>query len=90
MALVRLLAALPLAPLRGLVALAQQLERQSEQERERELAQLQADLLELELSRDGGEMRQEDLDAKEAELLRRVGALAGGAPPAGAATGDEE
>jgi hypothetical protein len=85
MGLLGSLAGLPFAPVKGLVALARQLQQQAAQEREQELAQLQGELLELELRYDRGEMRREDLDEKEAELLRKVGALAGAA-----AAGDQE
>jgi len=83
MGLLGSLAGLPFAPVKGLVALARQLQQQAEQERELELAQLQAEVLELELRCDRGEMRKEDLAEKEAELLQKVGALAG-------AAGDQE
>jgi hypothetical protein len=77
MPLMRLLTGLPFAPLKGLVALARQLEQEAGRERERERARLQAELLELEVRCDRGELERKDLDQKEAELLRSLGVLAG-------------
>ncbi|HUT75806.1 MAG TPA: gas vesicle protein GvpG [Armatimonadota bacterium] len=77
MPLLKLLAGLPLAPVKGMVTLARQLQQQAEREKEAELLQVQAELLELELCSGRGEMREEDLVEKEAELLQKLGALAG-------------
>ena len=74
MGLLAMLAGLPLAPIKGLAGLARHLQEQAEREREAELAELQAMLLELEFSHVGGAT---DLAAKEAELLAAMGALAG-------------
>jgi hypothetical protein len=74
MGLLGMLAALPLAPVKGLVGLARHLQEQAEREQEAELAKLQAMLLELEFMQVGGE---EEIAAKEAELLERMGVLAG-------------
>ena len=76
MGLLGALAGLPLAPLKGLVALAKQVQQQAEKERQQELAELQAELLELQLQWDETKGR-EELERKEAELLERVGALVG-------------
>jgi hypothetical protein len=74
MGLLGMLAGLPLAPVRGVAALARHLQQQAEREWEDELAQLQAMLLELELTQAG---KEEELASKEAELLAKVAALAG-------------
>jgi hypothetical protein len=78
MPLLRLLVGLPFAPVKGLVALARQLQQQAEREKQQALAQLQAELLELELRYDRGELRPEDFAATEERLLQEVGAIAGG------------
>jgi len=74
MGLLGMLAGLPIAPIKGLVGLARQLQQQAEQEQEDELAELQAMLLELELTHAGEEG---ELATREAELLAKVAALAG-------------
>ncbi len=71
------LATLPLAPLRGVIALARQLQQQAAQQTEQEIAQLRAELLGLQLRYEHGELPQEDVAHKEAELLEKVGALVG-------------
>jgi hypothetical protein len=71
------LVGLPLAPLKGLAAVARQLQEQAAQQRERDIAQLQAELLELPLRYAQGEVLEEDLAEKETELLETVGALVG-------------
>jgi hypothetical protein len=75
MGLLGVLVGLPLAPLRGLAAVARQLQVQAAQQRERDIAQLQAELLELQLRYEQGEVLEEDLVVKETELLEKVGVL---------------
>ena len=77
MGLLGMLAGLPIAPLKGVAALARHLQQQAEREWEEEFAELQAMLLELESLDD---IEGEDLASKEAELLARIGALAGARP----------
>ena len=77
MGLLSALAGLPLAPLKGLLGLARYVEQQAEQERQRELAELQAELLELEVWHDGQGVEEEEFVRKEAELLEKIGALVG-------------
>jgi hypothetical protein len=77
MGLLSALAGLPLAPLKGLVGLAKHIQQQAEQERQRELAELQVELLELQLLYDRQGVADEELIKKEAELLEKVGAVAG-------------
>jgi len=89
MGLLGALVGLPLAPLRGLAAVARQLQEQAAQQRERDIAQLQAELLELQLRYEQGEVLQEDLAEKETELLEKVGALVAGAPAASRARAGE-
>jgi hypothetical protein len=79
------LAGLPLAPVKGMVTLAKQIAQRADQEREAELAELQAELLEFQLMHDLDPAASEELSRKEDELLERVGALVG----AGAAEGRE-
>jgi hypothetical protein len=78
MGLLGALAGLPLAPLKGLVAVAKQLQQQAARQREQDLTQLQTELLDLQLRYEQGEVPQEDLAEKEAELLEMVGAGAAG------------
>jgi hypothetical protein len=73
MGLLRALAALPLAPLKGVAALADHIQEQADREQVRELAELQALLLELQLSSDS----EEETEAREDELLEKLGALVG-------------
>jgi len=77
MGLLSTLAGLPLAPLKGLVALARQIQQQADQDRERDLAELQAELLALQLRADEQELRGEELLRSEAALLESIGVLAG-------------
>jgi hypothetical protein len=56
---------------------ARHIQQQAEQEQERELAELQAELLELQLLYEQHEVAEEEVIRKEAQLLERVGALAG-------------
>jgi hypothetical protein len=79
------LAGLPLAPVKGLVGLANLIARRADQEREAELAALQAELLELQLMHELDAAADEELRRKEDEFLERVGELVG----AGAAEGRE-
>lgn len=76
MGLLTSLASLPLAPVKGLVWLARQIEQQAEQERDQETGDLQAALLELQLLHDMGD-GEEELARKESELLEKVGVAAG-------------
>ena len=85
MGILSALAGLPLAPVKGLVGLANLIARRADQEREAEFAALQAELLELQLMHDLDPAADEELRRKEDELLERVGALVG----AGAAEGRE-
>jgi len=78
MGLLSTLAGLPLAPLKGLMGMARYIQQQAEQERAEELARLQAELLELQLLRDSGEVQEEELASKEDELLEKVWAGAAG------------
>lgn len=85
MGILSALAGLPLAPVKGMVTLAKQIAQRADQEREAELAELQAELLEFQLMHDLDPAASEELSRKEDELLERVGALVG----AGAAEGRE-
>ncbi len=76
MGLLRALAGLPLAPLKGLIALAEHVQKQSDQEEAQELADLQAELLELQFIEDQRGL-EEEFAEKEAHLLEKIGALAG-------------
>jgi len=84
MGLLSTLVSLPLAPLKGLAGLARHIQQQAEQERAREVAELQAELLELELRPvrtglrdDEQRVGQEEFARKEGQLVERIGALAG-------------
>lgn len=78
MGLLRALAELPFAPVKGLVWLARHVEQQAERERAKEFADLQAQLLELQLIRDEQDLGdEEDFAVKEAQLLEKIGAMAG-------------
>lgn len=77
MGLLGALAGIPLAPLKGLVGLARHIQRQAEQEQAKDLAELQAELLELQVQHDGQRAGEEELASKEAELLEKIGALVG-------------
>jgi len=77
MGLLSALAGLPLAPLKGLAALAKQIQQQAEQEHQRELAELQAELLELQVRHDEQRLGQEEFARKEGQLLEKISALAG-------------
>ena len=77
MGLLSTLVSLPLAPLKGVVGLARHIQQQAEQESERELAELQAELLELQLRHDEQRVGQEEFARKEDQLLEKIGALAG-------------
>ena len=74
MGFLRALAALPLAPVKGLVGLARYIQQQAEQERAEELMRLQAELLELQLT---GDLGQEEFAKREADLVEKVGLLVG-------------
>jgi hypothetical protein len=74
MGLLSALAGLPLAPLNGLMAIARQIQQQASEEQARELVDLQAELLELQLS---GDVGIEASESKEAELLEKIWALVG-------------
>jgi len=76
MGLLSALAAVPFAPLKVLTAVARQIEQQVSEERARELFDLQAELLELQLS-DG--LEGEESESKEAELVDKIEALVGAA-----------
>lgn len=77
MGILSALAGLPLAPVKGMVTLAKQIAQRADQEREAELAELQAELLEFQLMHDLDPAASEELSRKEDELLERVGALVG-------------
>jgi hypothetical protein len=74
MGLLSALAGLPFAPLKGLMAIARQIQQQVSEEQARELVDLQAQLLEFQLS---GDVGVEASESKEAELLEKIGALVG-------------
>ena len=77
MGLLGALVGLPLAPLKGLAGLARHIQRQAEREQDNDLAELQAELLELQLQHDEQRAGEEEFASKEAELLEKIGALAG-------------
>ncbi len=65
-----------LAPIRGLFALARQVAAAVEQEREGEEEAIKAELRELYMRLETGQISEEDFDAREAELLDQLDALA--------------
>lgn len=65
-----------LAPIRGLFAIARQVAAAVEQEREGEEESIKAELRELYMRLETGQIGEDDFDTREAELLDRLDALA--------------
>lgn len=79
MGLLSALAGLPLAPLKGLVAIAGHIQNQARQEQAQELADLQAELLELQFIQDERDLPEEEFVRRETRLLEKIGAAVGAA-----------
>jgi len=79
MGLLSALAGLPLAPLKGLMAIGKHIQNQAQQEQAQELADLEAELLELQFIQDERDLPEEEFVRRETRLLEKIGAAVGAA-----------